>query len=221
MKLATVDDVLEFIRFDGIEDDLNTSIGLALDMATHQLEGQIRLETFDRTVGYDLFDLRHYEVDPGLYHYHWKLSNGFVDSGQTFTIEVAAEIADFGTNDASDITSDAQINYDKGLISVLDSDIQDIRIPGISSRLLGNYVRVDYTSGFLSQDSECYDDVPEWLKLAAINTAIINLDSSQPEVRHSDGFKARLDQTQMMLGSLLTKKIRYYPKYQKPVFKTI
>lgn len=223
-KLAVSYDVRDVLRMDEIP-ELITSIDSALEVATSQLQAMLRVDSFDQAATYDIFRVEeritqvNATYDP-MYEYHWRLANGFVDSGETLTVKVAARIADFAGSDYTDITSLSNVQYDKGTVSYVDGKIEGQIISTTGGKLIGNFVRVDYTSGFTESGGE-YQNVPEWLKQAAILQATIHLDSVQPDLRHTDNKVAKesIKYMKKAVFDLIAPHIRYYPRYQDPIVK--
>lgn len=221
-KLAAVQDVKDSIRFGSVE-ELNAGIDSALEVATSSLETDLRNESFTRTTRYDLFFVKHRRIASTLFEYHWRMSHGFIDSGATFTIKVADQIDDFAGTNFSDITSEVIIDYARGVASVVAGQLSTIRVASNNSRIIGNFVRIDYTSGFNSDDNTGFfdaDEVPAWLKEAAIMKAVNTLDIIDPSLRSQGDNTMSPKHTGLLYQNIIQKNIRYFPKHDLPVLKS-
>lgn len=221
-KLATTEDVRQAIRFSSI-DEINLSINSALEVATSTLETDIRTQSFDRTTRYDIFLVKHRQITKDLFEYHWRLSHGFVDSSESFSIRVADQVADFAGSNFTDITSECVIDYTKGVASVVAGELSTIRVASNSSKIIGNFVRIDYTSGFNEGDTAGFYDeaeVPTWLKEAAVLKAVNIIDTIDPSLRAPGEGSMSADSTEMLYRSMIQKNIRYFPKYDLPALKS-
>ena len=221
MKLASIEDVRHIIRFQE-NDETDTLISAALLAATSYLQTALRNESFEQGSSYDLFYIEHHQVASGVYHYNWRLSRGFIDSLQTFTVKVAENISDFGdSSKEEDITGDCLVNYAKGTVSCLDGVSSQSSISGGGvGQIPGKYVRIDYTAGFTSEDGECFDGVPTWLRDLACYRAVVQMDMVSPELRHDEDSKSKSKPLQSLLESMMATRIRYFPGFQDPVGKT-
>lgn len=220
-KLATNSDVRDVIRFSDIG-EVNTSIDSALEVATSNLETDLRLGSLTRATRFDIFFVKHKEIHANLFEYHWRLSRGFIDSSETFTVRVADQIRDFGVSD-SDITEDAIIGFERGIVSIVGGQLSTIRVAQNNSRIIGNFVRIDYTSGIKNViDPEFFDpdDVPTFLKEAAVLNAIFVLDTIDPNLRAEGDSKTDAKATGLMYKTMIQQNIRYFPKYDSPVVKS-
>ncbi len=219
-KLATIEDVRAVIRFDDIE-ELNNAIASALEVATVALESGIRT-SFARRTGADVFFIKPNEVSPSLFEYHWRLTDGYVDSGQPFKVEMAYAYSDFGLGTATDITANCIIDYTKGLVSYLGGAIFSIRT-GVN-KLDGNFVKVSYTCGFnlsaVQGEEDLYSGIPENIKQAAILKAIVHLDTVSPTLRHEKNSAYDPKAMNTVYSTIIQKVMRYYPKYSNPAVKS-
>lgn len=221
-KLANVSDVRNIIRYGSIN-EIDVAIDSALEIATSNLAKDLRLDgAFERETRYDLFYVNHREIASNIFQYHWRLSRGFVDSLQTFTIKVADQVADFGTND-TDITSEAIIDYEKGVASIVAGEIATIRVAENNSKIIGNFIRIDYTSGFNSDDTDGYfdpDEVPRWLKEAAAYNAVSILDTIDPNLRSQGDNEMNPKAAERLYWRAIESHVRYFPKHDLPIVKS-
>ncbi len=216
--LTSVQSVLNLMRQDPAE-DINQAIKSALDLVSLGLESEIRTQ-FDRWVGFDIFPVQPTSIPKGIEVYKWRLSNGFVDNSETFTIKVAALVTDFtGASPSSpvvDITSTCNIQYEKGLVDILGGPL--VRTNLSPSVVRANFVRIDYTSGF-TESEDVYDDVPSWLATAASLYTIKKLDHILPTLRNpKGGGLSSAKAPEYSHGSILGKRIRYTPSYAAPMY---
>lgn len=218
-KLTTTSSVRTLMRQADVT-DITEAIDAALEAASFSLEQKIR-SSFARETRYDLFVVRHRKLRDTLYEYHWRLKNGFVDSGETFTVKVADAVADFATAGLyTDITDSCTIDYEKGTVSLLSAEVDSISVFSSDSRLTGNFVRVDYTSGFTATTG-LYAEVPDWLQNAAKYDAIVQLNALSPALwQKSDDAPFSLNQLKGVYNSMWTGRVRYYPNFENPIAKT-
>lgn len=216
-RLATVDDVQDIIRNDITE--VGTTIEFLLDAMSPVLEDKIRT-TFDSGAHYDIFSLNDNLIKPDIYQYHWRLSNGFIDSTEDFTVLIADTIEDFDSSSTyTDVTDRCIIDYTKGTVSLIAYGIDTNGIRAGDSRLIGNFVKISYTSGF-AETAGVYTGVPDWLQKAACFGAIVQLDAISPTLRHNEeNENFSLNQLKGVFNSLFTGRIRYYPRHQNPIIK--
>ncbi len=222
-KLANISDVRNVIRFESI-DEIDVSIDSALEVATSSIETDLMTKSFDRETRFDIFLVKDREIAFNLFEYHWKLASGFVDSAETFTIRVADQISDFDVSGANtDITSEAITDFEKGVISIVSGQVSTIRLAENNSKIIGNFVRIDYTSGFNADDFEGFydcDEVPSWLKEAAVMKAIAVLDTVDPTLRASEDNPMNPKGAQGIYFNSMEKNIRYFPKHEAPIIKS-
>lgn len=221
-KLASISELGSMIRFTGEIDELGQSFDLALETATSNLEKDIMVGSFTRETRFDLYLVIQRRTPQGIFEYHLALSRGFIDSSEIFTVRVANEIEDFGTDDV-EITDKAIVDYELGTISFIGGAIIGARRLSSTFPIQGNYIRVDYTSGFNEDDNEGLfntDEVPSWLKNSASINAITVIDSIDPKLRAEGDSTIDPKILQGVYSSTIEGHIRYLPKYQQPVAKS-
>ncbi len=224
-KLAAIEDLRSLLRFDEIT-EVNTIFDAALEAATSDLESRLRTDFAEET-RFDIFQLTPQNVNPYCYQYHWRLKNGFVNSSDTFTVRAFSTFDDLTNGSAIDITSQVVTDYKSGVVSLLGGIITSvIRFNGYD-KIPGNFVRVDYTSGWVDDDDDgVYDTVPDWLKQACMLRAISHVDTINPNLRRNNSKQTRvqpdleLSVVETLYVSLIQKHIRYHPKYSNPIVKS-
>lgn len=223
-KLAIHSDVNALIKFPGDIEEINVSINASLETATSNLEKDLRIGSFTRATRFDLFPVIQRELSQGIFEYHLGLSRGFIDSGETFTVKVGTRISDFDNGTATDITEQAIIDHNLGAVSIVVSQTDDVTVPGSNSRLIGNFIRIDYTSGFNEDENTGFfneDEVPSWLKQAAIINGVVVLDSIDPTLRSADPknpINPKILQNTYFMS--IEARIKYLPKHQQPIAKS-
>jgi hypothetical protein len=224
--LTPVTSVLKPIRFQSI-DDIDQALASALEVASESLETHLQT-CFKRWTGYEVFRLTPTIPQRSQFSYKWRLSNGFVDQSQPFTVKIASLLTDFTTNTAAvvDVTSQCNIQYEKGLIDTIGGPFLWGPLIGVTDStnfLTGNFVRIDYTSGF-NETNNLYGTpapaVPKWLQNAAAMGAINHIDKIMPTLRSPKGGNLIDHKAAASAHSVLIERhIRYYPKYDNPEFK--
>ena len=222
--LTTVDSVLNLMRQDAAP-DINQAITSVLDLVSLGLESEVKTQQFDRFTGYDIFHLEPTNIPKGIDVYKWRLSNGFVDNNQPFTVKVGILATDFGLtnppNPVLDITANCNIQYEMGLVDILGgplvfSSLASANYPTPVVR--ANFVRIDYTSGF-TETNGVYDEVPSWLSTAAVLYTIKKLDHILPTLRNpKGGGLSSAKAPDYSHGSLIGRHARYRPQYQNPAY---
>ena len=221
--LTTVDSVRTMVRMQSIQ-DIDTAITRGLSLTSLGLETALQT-SFDLWTGYDIFRLDPTIPKRNMFMYKWRLSNGFVDSTQAFTVKIAALVSDFTLNTKAvlDITSDCNTQYEKGVIDNIGGPLawpSNLGMNTGDAKLIGNFARVDYTSGF-NVTADLYDPaaVPVWLQDAAALGAVHHVDKLMPTLRHPKGAPPDVKGDHSYYCGIVTKHIRYYPRYSNPLYR--
>ncbi len=215
-------------------DDINSALEGALEMATVSIQASVRTDLSRATVVDTYFVKNSREFPPtgtvrrnntddgrlirsyGANSMSFKLSRGFVDSGQTITAyaapeeEMLAEEANrqdlkvVGTRDR------LTIDFDKGVAWVQDYSFQN------------QYVEISYTAGLTTDGGtpEIYESAPGWLTEATMIKAQI-LINSNPVYAIQRGERDGLTRTeiqtlQQTIAEVILSKSRYSPMAKKP-----
>lgn len=151
--------------------NVNATLGAALDAAAVHIAAVLRTD-FTRQIKKDIFWVDSTQKPFVGQFLYLKLSQGFVDSAETFEIRSSNYFDDIAAMDPLDL-SFVDVNYPKGVVAVTASTWNGYQHP-LASELDKSFVQVDYTCGFEVADycdGEAYVGVPPWLKEAAILTA--------------------------------------------------
>lgn len=198
MRLALVSEVRDLIRFDSI-DEINDALDTSLLAATAYLSSKLRttLDRAEDTVEYFYVqDALHIGTS---YQTYLALRAGWLDGGETITVAVAPTKKEVDAASARNITSLCMFDYQKGVVHIADEPLSN------------QYVKVTYTSGF-TVTTDHYDNVPSWLKTAAIYQTILDFNRVNPEFRSESGdFKLDLDQAQSYVDEVILGYTKYTP----------
>lgn len=204
MRLATVDDILQFIRFDSI-DELNLALDSALLTASVSLEALLRT-SFDRVEeAVDYYYVEHTEFIGQEYSVYLQTNNGFIDSDSLSVVyaETKAELAT-----GTDITEYCTVDYVKGKILIAGLNLDSL------------WVKVSYSSGFTvtEDDPITYENVPSWLERAAVVQSVLEFDRANPDFRkENSGTRINMEELQVHLNGAVSKHIRFLPYCLMPV----
>jgi len=207
MKLVPLQSVLDAIGFEaGLED---AAIENAIHSATGDLETILRTE-FARASVTDLFftpEANVLKLGGAGYRVSLALSRGLVVGSVTVTYATTTTGL---TEDP--ITPDAakqKVGAEKGVLVLLDTDVNDC------------YIQATYTAGIEVDDTEAdlydQDQVPTWLKEAAVAQAIIRLDSARPQMRSDSKVPVNVDVLKRSVCLNTEPRIRYFPAAVHPL----
>lgn len=177
MLLASVSAIRKSLGFEDMT-DINEAIGASLKIATTTMAARLGVDNFDRATAEDTF----YVNEPGYQNgshvqtefllRHPFVSDVVVSRADTYVGLTGSPVADTGAMIIK--------NADKGVL------FDGTTVYG------GNYVRVSYAHGFEIADTDPDEpadfdfykpeQVPEWLRQAAVCQAMITL-SGHPEVK--------------------------------------
>lgn len=192
------------------------SASLAAQAATSRILSLLGSETFDRGSYEDTFYVDE-ESGRASDVLTFKLSNGFVDSGQPVTVKTSAEM----DQSFSETSAPFKVLWEKGWV----------RMAWNPRTLADVYVKISYTSGFTTSDTPhqyagqpnlvetIYQDVPDWLEDVAIGRSMLQMVVSGAIQRGKDkAERAPIDRLMALDDEVLAQKNRYASAAFKPIF---
>lgn len=194
--LSSVDNVRQRLGFDDIT-SINTALQSALEGATTEIAQFLRTK-FDRVTQTDIFCPRFTMQRGSIYQVNLALKAGFVSDVSIGTSPTFDGVSDSPTA----VSSGAVIDGEKGSV-----------VLGYRSDLTNQFVSITYTAGFEVDGSKVYQNVPDWLRIAAENYAISILDRNWPALRGDQGkaWEAAMDGVR----EGLTANVRYFPSAER------
>lgn len=210
MKLATVTDVSGTLQFDSMT-NLDSAIEAALHLATEQLTSVLMASSLARETRTDIFMLTDtIRLQPELHYARCALSRGLL-AGQP-TVVWASTLG--GLDDDPETLTSAfwKCNLTKGEL-----------VLHVGSDLVEKYLAVTYTCGLeagTGEEADLYQDVPDWLQIAARQYAIVNLMESNPELRggQDEGAPRRSPRyLRAAAEDIVASNIRYFASANRPL----
>lgn len=215
MMLAPVGEVVDSLGFQTMT-DITTAAAFALDAATAMLQATLETD-FDRGDFIDTFYVTEprYRVGSAA-QVEFRLSRGLIDT--VTSILVCSDPTQFGTSDATDVTANAIVDNDRGVVKDWKTTTSSTLLPSASSLdfmsgYTRKYVQISYSAGFDPDpslpDSYRLDEVPDWLQKAAKLAALYNL-ADNPILSEA---QIKLDKTMLarQYDLLCSRKRRYAP----------
>lgn len=233
MLLATIDEVRRRHGFDSGLDEVDAAIEQALRSTTYALEGILRTKFAYSAQVTDLYRIRHVEATHHpfvpesrdlrtfrvLHGIHAQVpllevklatSRGMIESEASVTVEAASLVPHL---DDPNLVRDLR-NFEDGLDhTVIAGDKGLVIIHGLD--VTGMFVRLRYAAGLHAASDDVFEDVPNWLREAAILRAAITLDVN-PIIRLQDQPRMPVEDMRAELKSMLEPHVRYQPQAEKP-----
>lgn len=181
--VVSVADLRDALAFDDI-DDVNVAIEQAIEQAQQSVADTIRSSIARATV-IDEFWVGSVNTYAGSNpQTELLLSQGFVDSGQTYTVYAAGSQTNLSSSsNRTDVRAQNGVDHvvldaEEGLIRIVDWDLTRC------------YVRISYTAGFADNSGSpaIYTGTPEWLKQAVRLKAQLILDANPVLPRPTERF---------------------------------
>ncbi len=221
--LQTVSNMRTKLGYDAAT-DTDAAILSALEKATAEVRNDLRCIDFQRGTASETFLARNLKFGRGeQYLAKLKLSRGFVDETQTITARAAVNLKGLD-EEGSYINLRANPeneNFDHLLIDDAERGriiIGDFSFVGIQI----NYIRIAYTCGFLTQGTDAYRNLPEWLirlgeiraELAMMHNPVLN-PGIETGPRQSGFENARIENLKDSYDRILADHVCYAPTYAK------
>lgn len=218
MRLTTLATVATAMGLDSGLDTENAVLD-AIESATDSLAGWSR-NTFERTSRQDDFAVNLGELGAGCDIIGLALKQGFVAATPALTVKAARALAVFGTADEVNLTSQVDVDKEKGVVSFSrDADFGEIIFSSIRARQMVSeawWFRVTYTAGLLpdANDPDLYAGVPPWLVRAANLQARISLNAHPAFVANQTTTDYKMIETQLV--HIMASRLRYLPSAVTP-----
>lgn len=228
MKLVTVVDVRLRKKKLAVSPEIDDALGNAIEAATVFLEGKLNTEFTQATLTHK-YRVNLIEKPPTGQFSELFLQLGQVNMSTAPVVRTANRLADLDTGTLLTLDEQFHVEAEKGIILLDHTDSirfgEGLRplsggfISGL--RGLGDnfFVKVTYTAGF-SNTGGLFDDVPEWLKEAAVVSTIIILEQQSVVKKKADGSQSTSqNQTSWNhLLAILDRRSRFFGATVKPLF---
>jgi hypothetical protein len=203
MRLIDPTVVLDHLAKENSTDNLLAATS-AVELATAACEARLST-SFNAGTAVDVMYITS-SMPLGLTAFQTRLlaSRGFITSASLTTVK-ALGVAKFGTDEETALTN-VVINYDKGIVTLVDDD------------LTGYYVKLSYSYGFANTGG-LYTGAPEWLQEACKLMALMTLISGpNPTITEKkDVVESTPKALATQFETIMAQNIRYAPGAAMPL----
>jgi len=225
-SLVGLTEFSKFVKINTVNDELRQRAILSLGATTEHLRQLLRTSSFDQSVVTDQYWVNSNRRPFKDIFPKFQLSRGFVDTGASFEIKFSFLLEEIGNPGVTVVPAGQFIvEFERGIVLITGTETTTFGLP--HARIFAKFrpgihderfAQIVYTAGFTitaGTELDVYNNVPEWLKRAAIMLG----KSIYAESACKTGQKrpVQVDAIGQDLLQFVNDKIRWHPSAMQPL----